>query len=59
MIKELLSRLNTRSLAVLILLTGSLGLAIADREYREIFGDIAKVGLGGYLGQLLPSGARQ
>lgn len=57
--KEIIAKANTRSLAILILLVGSLGLAIADREYRQIFGDIAKVGLGGYLGQMLPSGAKQ
>jgi hypothetical protein len=29
-------------------------LAIADHNFRPTFGDLAKVGVGGYLGQLLP-----
>ncbi len=33
---------------------GSFGLALCDEEFRPIFGDLAKVGVGGYLGRLLP-----
>ncbi|MGI2907201.1 hypothetical protein [Tolypothrix sp. VBCCA 56010] len=33
-------------------------LAIADRNFRPTFGDLAKIGIGGYLGQLLPEAKR-
>ncbi|MEN9216484.1 MAG: hypothetical protein Q6K90_04065 [Gloeomargarita sp. HHBFW_bins_162] len=33
---------------------GSLTLAVLDPSYRPFFADLAKVGLGGYLGQLIP-----
>ncbi|MGB6301911.1 MAG: hypothetical protein WBF90_37850 [Rivularia sp. (in: cyanobacteria)] len=47
-------RTNLRSLVVLILVIGVFGLSIFDPSFRPIFGDLAKVGVGGYLGQLLP-----
>jgi hypothetical protein len=43
-----------KSLLILTLTIGSLCLAILDKEYRPFFADLAKFGLGGYLGQLLP-----
>ncbi len=51
---RLLQRFNTRSLIVLILVTGVLYLALIDPSFRDVFGDLAKVGVGGYLGQLVP-----
>jgi hypothetical protein len=51
---KLLQRFNTRSLVVLILVGGVLYLAIVDRSFRVVFGDLAKIGIGGYLGQLVP-----
>ncbi len=51
---RVLQRLTTRSLVILILVCGVLYLAIADESFRPIFGDLAKVGIGGYFGQLVP-----
>ncbi len=51
---KLLERFNTRSLIVLILVGGVLYLAVVDRSFRGVFGDLAKIGIGGYLGQLIP-----
>lgn len=51
---RLLQNFNTRSLVVLILVGGVLYLAIIDRSFRGVFGDLAKIGVGGYLGQLIP-----
>ncbi|NEO42763.1 MAG: hypothetical protein F6K55_00735 [Moorea sp. SIO4A3] len=39
---------------ILILLGGSLTLAVIDEQYRPTFMDMAKIGLGGYLGLSLP-----
>ncbi|MBW4571593.1 MAG: hypothetical protein KME31_27325 [Tolypothrix carrinoi HA7290-LM1] len=50
----MLSKLTVRSVVVIILVIGALVLAIADHNFRPTFGDLAKVGVGGYLGQLLP-----
>ncbi|GAX39372.1 hypothetical protein NIES4075_03250 [Tolypothrix sp. NIES-4075] len=50
----MLSRLTVRSVVVIILVIGALVLVIADHNFRPTFGDLAKVGVGGYLGQLLP-----
>lgn len=49
-----LGRFTTRSFVVLILVSGVLYLAIVDPSFRDVFGDLAKVGVGGYLGQLVP-----
>ena len=35
---------------ILILVSGSLGLAIADENYRPTFADLAKIGVGSYIG---------
>lgn len=51
---RVLQRLTTRSFVVLILVCGVLYLAIVDPSFRDVFGDLAKVGVGGYLGQLVP-----
>ena len=39
---------------VLTLVVGSLGLAIVDENYRPIFADLAKVGIGSYIGWMMP-----
>lgn len=52
--KEFLHRFSVRSIVILSLLGGSIYLAIKYEEYRPQFADLAKVGLGGYLGQLIP-----
>lgn len=54
-----LPRFTTRSLIVLILVGGVLYLAIVDPSFRDVFGDLAKVGVGGYLGQLVPKENRE
>jgi hypothetical protein len=36
------------------LVFGAFGLAIADPNFRTSFADLAKVGIGGYLGQMMP-----
>ena len=55
----MLSRLTDRSVVVIILVIGSLVLAIADHSFRTTFGDLAKIGVGGYLGQMLPEAAKR
>ena len=46
--------MNPRAAIVLLLVTGTGLLAISDTKFREVFGDLAKVAVGGYLGQLMP-----
>ena len=58
MIEKIFSRLKTRSIIILILVIGSFVLAVYDNSFRETFGDLAKIGVGGYLGQLLPQEKR-
>jgi hypothetical protein len=53
-VKEFLRHFSVRSIVILGLLGGSMYLAIKHEEYRSQFADLAKVGLGGYLGQLIP-----
>ncbi len=55
----MLSRLTVRSVVVIILVVGALVLAIADYNFRDTFGDLAKVGVGGYLGQMLPKATKR
>lgn len=33
-----------------LLLGGSFGLAVVDKDYRPVFADLVKVGFGGYVG---------
>jgi hypothetical protein len=49
-----MQKISVRSFVVLLLVIGCLGLAVADDRLRPVFGDLAKVGVGGYLGQMLP-----
>lgn len=51
---RILERLNTRSFVVLVLVGGVFYLSIIDKSVREAFADLAKIGIGGYLGQLVP-----
>ena len=51
---DLLKRLTVRSVVVILLVSGALILAILDSQYRPHFVDLAKMGLVGYFGQLLP-----
>ena len=39
---------------VSILIGGSLTLAVIDKDYRSSFVDLAKVGVGGYIGLTIP-----
>jgi len=39
---------------VLVLVSGSLMLAVIDKDSRSAFADLAKVGVGGYIGLLMP-----
>ena len=39
---------------VLILVLGSVVLAILDEDFRPYFGDIVLFGLGGFIGQFIP-----
>ena len=43
------------SLTVLLLVSGSLLLAVIDKESRPMFSDLTKVGLGTYLGVIYSS----
>jgi hypothetical protein len=54
----MLSKLSVRSMVVIILVVGALVLAVADDNFRPTFGDLAKVSVGGYLGQMLPEAKR-
>lgn len=45
---------SVRSIVVLTLLGGSIYLAAIDEKYRSQFSHLASVGIGGYLGQLIP-----
>lgn len=49
-----LANVSVRSFVIVGLLVGSLYLAIADTNFRPHFADLAKIGLGGYLAQLIP-----
>ncbi|MBW4479676.1 MAG: hypothetical protein KME54_23225 [Tolypothrix brevis GSE-NOS-MK-07-07A] len=47
-------KLQTRSLAVILLIIGSFVLAVIDPNCRAGFSDLVKFGAGGYLAQLIP-----
>ncbi|MBE9213722.1 hypothetical protein IQ247_13780 [Plectonema cf. radiosum LEGE 06105] len=49
-----LQKLSVRSLVVLSLVLGGVGLAVIDKNFRPKFGEIVSFGLGGYFGQLNP-----
>lgn len=49
-----MKNLTVRSAVILAFVVGSFVLAILDDQFRTIFGDLAKVCVGGYFGQLVP-----
>jgi hypothetical protein len=49
-----MSEIKARSLIVLVVVVGAVAIAISDEKFRPVFGDLAKVAIGGYLGQMLP-----
>jgi hypothetical protein len=52
--EKILTKITVRSVVVLVLVVGGFGLAIVDPSFRASFADLAKFGVGGYLGQMLP-----
>ncbi|NJN13600.1 MAG: hypothetical protein HC836_24745 [Richelia sp. RM2_1_2] len=50
-----LQKLSVRSLVILVLVLSGAGLAAIDSNFRPVFGDIVKFGIGGYMGQLVPN----
>ena len=52
--ENFLKRITVRSVVVVSLVFGALTIAIADPTFRPAFADLAKFGIGGYLGQMLP-----
>ncbi len=51
--------MNGRTAIALVLVAGTAILAIMDESFRPTFGEIAKLGLAGYLGQLVPRDSRR
>jgi hypothetical protein len=47
------------SAVVALLMGGSMFLAVVDKDYRASFADLAKVGLGGYVGWMMPRGTKE
>ncbi len=46
--------MNPRAAITLLLVIGTGILSLSDPKLKEVFGDLAKVAVGGYLGQLMP-----
>jgi hypothetical protein len=57
--EQVLKRITVRSVVVLVLVLGGFGLAVVDPSFRSSFADLAKFGIGGYLGQMLPETRKQ
>lgn len=53
-VKELIQRVTVRSIVIILLVTGMFILAFLDPQFRPAFADLAKVGIGGYFGQIVP-----
>ncbi|WP_160111521.1 hypothetical protein [Tolypothrix sp. NIES-4075] len=51
---KILDKLKTRSIAIILLIVGSFILAAIDPSCRPAFNDLVKIGVGGYLAQLIP-----
>lgn len=49
-----LVRVGVRDVVVILLVAGSLYLAVSDPSTRDGFADLVQIGLAGYLGQLVP-----
>lgn len=52
--EKFLARITVRSVVVVVLVFGGFGLAVVDPTFRPSFADLAKFGIGGYLGQMMP-----
>lgn len=52
--KEFFQRITVRSIVIILLVTGMFVLAFLDPQFRPAFADLAKVGIGGYFGQIIP-----
>jgi hypothetical protein len=52
---QLLSREGLLVAVVLVLVLGTLLLAILDSNYRQPFVDLAKVAVGGFIGWMVPN----
>lgn len=55
MINAFFERITVRSIVIIVLVVGVFALAFIDPQFRPVFADLAKVGVGGYFGQMLPS----
>ncbi len=53
-----MKNINTRSIVVVLFVIGFFVLAIIDENFRAAFVSLANVGVGGYLGQLVPKQAK-
>lgn len=49
---------STRSVIAILLVIGFFVLAVLDEQFRPGFAGLANVGIGGYLGQLIPKQQR-
>lgn len=54
MLTSIVEKLSVRSVVVLLLVSGSLAMAVIDKNFRPAFADLVKIGVGGYLAQLIP-----
>lgn len=48
------SRESLLTAVVIFLVTGTFFLSIIDKDCRIVFSDLAKIGVGGYIGLLMP-----
>ncbi|MBD2121370.1 hypothetical protein [Trichocoleus sp. FACHB-262] len=48
-------KLDVLPFVILVLVIGSFALACIDENARATFADLAKVGVGGYIGLMMPS----
>lgn len=53
--QELFQRITVRSVVIILFVAGMFVLAFVDLQFRPAFADLAKVAIGGYFGQMLPS----
>lgn len=52
--EKFFQRITVRSIVIILLVTGMFVLAFLDAQFRPAFADLAKVGIGGYFGQIIP-----
>lgn len=53
-----MKRISTRSIIAILCVIGFFVLAVIDPNYRPGFAGLANIGVGGYLGQLIPKQSR-